>query len=157
MIEKTTRIISENLARALDRRAFVRRAGEATFAGLAALAAGRMTPAFAVVGRRPKESAAPRVPRCSPPGPYCNITGVNNPDGCHGGSCFQHLVSGQIYQCRVYYQWYAAGCWTTADSGGYWTCCDCECGNPRVASCGCAQFNLSPQPRPDRPGAGISA
>src|SRR5262245_46401537 len=101
MIEKTTRIISENLARAVDRRTFLRRAGEATFAGVAALAAGRMTPAFAA-GRTPP---LPLVPRCAPPGPYCNLNGVNEPNGCHGGSCFQHLTGGQVRQCRVYYQW----------------------------------------------------
>jgi len=145
MLEQTTRILSENLARALDRRSFIKRSGQATFLGLAALAAGRAGTASADV-KQPNIS-------CSPPGPYCSVNGVAT-DGCHGGSCYQHMNSGQVYQCRVYYQYYQGGCWTTASGGGYWTCCDCEClnsGGGRVATCGCAQFSTSPQPRPDSP------
>jgi hypothetical protein len=148
MLEQKTRIITENLARTINRRTFLRRTGEATFAGMLALAAGRGGSAFAArSGRRPPQ---PTVPSCSPPGPYCNLNGVNEPNGCHGGSCFQHLNGGQVQQCRVYYTFYQAGCWTTAVSGGYWTCCDCRCDNS--STCGCAQFNGSPAPRPDSPG-----
>src|SRR6059036_849400 len=147
MLEQTTRIVSENLARNLDRRSFLRRTSEVVFVSMAALAAGRVTPAFAT-GRQPPQP--PLVPRCAPPGPYCNLNGVNEPNGCHGGSCFQHLNGGTVQQCRVYYAFYQAGCWTTAASGGYWTCCDCQCNNG--STCGCAQFNGSPQPRPDSPG-----
>jgi hypothetical protein len=148
MLEHTTRIWTENLARAINRRVFLRRAGEATFVGMAALAAGHGAPAFAArSGRRPPQ---PTVPSCAPPGPYCNLNGVNEPNGCHGGSCFQHRSGSTVLQCRVYYAFYAAGCWTTAVSGGYWTCCDCQCtGGP---TCGCAQFSGSPAPRPDSPG-----
>src|SRR6476660_5042195 len=111
MLENTTRIVSENLARAIDRRAFLKRTGETAFAGLAALAAGRLLTAPAAAGTGP--GTAPRTPSCAPPGPYCNLNGTNEPNGCHGGSCFQHLYSGTVYQCRVYYI-YQAGCWTTA-------------------------------------------
>ena len=147
MLEHSTRLISENLARALNRRRFLKKAGEASFLGLAALAAGQ---AF------PSRASADKVPniQCSPPGPYCQI-GNAPTDGCHGASCFQHLYNGQVYQCRVFYI-YPAGCWTTAASGGYWTCCDCECGTPRVASCGCAQFSANPVPRPDAPDGAAS-
>ena|SRR5436190_5429524 len=152
MLEQTTRIFSENLARALNRRSFIKRSGQATFLGLAALAAGHgATSAFATKDQ-------PNI-SCSPPGPYCSVNGVAT-DGCHGGSCFQHLTGGRVYQCRVYYQYYQGGCWTTASGGGYWTCCDCECVNDsggRVATCGCAQFNQTPIPRPDGPGATVGA
>jgi len=157
VLERTTRIWSENLARAINRRAFIRRAGETAFAGALALAAGQFAAAGAVAGvrRQPVDRSQPLLPpTCAPPGPYCNLNGVNEPNGCRGGSCFQHRYNGQVYQCRVYYQWYQAGCWTTAVTGGYWVCCDCECGNPRVASCGCAQFSAAPVPRPDGSGDG---
>src|SRR6059036_361453 len=109
MIEKTTRLLTENLARSINRRAFLRRAGEVSFAGMAALAAGRGLPAFASAGvTQPPE---PTVPSCSPPGPYCNLNGVNEPNGCHGASCYQHLYSGQVLQCHIYYT-YQVGCWT---------------------------------------------
>ena len=153
MLEQTTRIVSENLARSIDRRSFLRRAGTVAFSGMAALMAGRMTPAFAGVGgTSPSQPPPPLVPRCAPPGPYCNLNGVNEPNGCHGGSCFQHLNGGQVRQCRVFYI-YQAGCWTTPDPtiGGYWTCCDCNCDGG--SSCGCAQHSSQPVPRPDGPRA----
>jgi hypothetical protein len=146
MLHRTTRIISENLARTMDRRSFMRRTGGAMFAGMAALAVGRGSAAFAAGSDRPH----PLVPVCAPPGPYCNLNGVNEPNGCHGGSCFQHLSGGQVRQCRYYYI-YQAGCWTTAVTGGYWTCCDCRCDDN--STCGCAQFSGSPAPRPDGPGS----
>lgn len=153
MLEKTTRLFSENLARAIDRRAFLKKAGQTTFAGIASLAAGHLvlTPAAAGNG----VGVLPRTPQCSPPGPYCNLNGINEPNGCHGASCFQHMSSGTVYQCRVYYTYYQAGCWTTSVTGGYWTCCDCACTNG--STCGCAQFNGSPAPRPDSPGGSPSA
>ena len=151
MLEKTTRIVSENLARAIDRRSLLKRMGETAFAGLAALAAGHLVVAPAAAHAGP--GTVPRTPSCAPPGPYCNLDGTNEPNGCHGASCFQHLSDGTVYQCRVYYI-YQAGCWTTAATGGYWTCCDCECGTPRAATCGCAQFSSSPAPRPDAPAGG---
>jgi len=153
MLEQKTRFITENLARSINRRSFLRRTGEATFAGMVALAAGRGGSVFAArSGTRPPQ---PTVPSCSPPGPYCNLNGVNEPNGCHGGSCFQHLSGGNVQQCHVYYQYYQAGCWTTSASGGYWTCCDCQCANS--STCGCAQFNGSPSPRPDGPGGSAKA
>jgi hypothetical protein len=150
MLDKTTRILSESLARALDRRAFVKRVGQTTFAGLAALAAGQLMPTIAAAraGRQPPVQA----PNCAPPGPYCN-TGGGILSGCHGAACFQHLYNGQVVQCRVYYSFYQVGCWTSSGSGGYWTCCDCQCyqGGSPVTTCGCAQFSNTPAPRPDRP------
>ena len=153
MLDKATRILSENLVRAIDRRDFLKRTGETVFAGVITLAAGHTLAPTALAGaQRP---APPAVPRCAPPGPYCNLDGNNSdPNGCHGGSCFQHRINGQVEQCRVYYSFYQAGCWTTADAGGYWTCCDCECGTPRLSSCGCAQFSMTPSPRPDRTSSG---
>jgi len=151
VFERTTRIFSESLARSMNRRSFMRRTGEAVFVGVAALAAGQVMPGRARAGNTLPPTP---TPNCSPPGPYCNLTGVNQPDGCHGGACFQHLYNGTVYQCRVYYQYYQAGCWTSSGTGGYWTCCDCEClntGGQRVATCGCAQFSGGPAPRPDSP------
>jgi len=148
MLDKTTRIITENLARAIDRRGFMKRAGQTAFASLSALAAGQAMPMIAVA--RAGQPPAP-TPLCSPPGPYCN-TGGGDLSGCHGGSCFQHLYQGQVIQCRYMY-FYQSGCWTTAGNGGYWTCCDCDCfqNGVRVTSCGCAQHSSSPVPRPDSP------
>ena len=147
MFEQTTRILSENLARALDRRTFLKRAGQATFGVVATLAAGHSLAeraAAATVGPR----VDPMAPQCAPPGPYCN-TGGGILSGCHGAHCFQHLSGSQVLQCHVYYTFYQAGCWTTAVSGGYWTCCDCQCtGGP---TCGCAQFSTGPVPLPDGP------
>jgi len=148
MFYKTTRIISENLARNMDRRLFLKRTGESMFVGMAALASGHMIPA--VTSAKSSQPPQPTVPQCAPPGPYCNLNGVNEPNGCHGGSCFQHFASGQVQQCRLWYCCYQAGCWTTAASGGYWTCCYCQCNDG--TTCGCAQFSASPQPRPDAPG-----
>src|SRR5438067_4765034 len=121
MLEKTARIASENLARMMNRRSFLRRTSEITFVGMAALAAGRVSPVWAA-GSQSQPPRPPGPPQCAPPGPYCNLNGVNEPNGCHGSSCFQHLNSGQVYQCHVYYAFYQAGCWTTSASGGYWTC-----------------------------------
>ena len=161
MLEKSTRVLSENLARAVNRRTFLKRAGEVTFASIAAIAAGHTATGLALAGvrRQPgsKESTPQMPPQCAPPGPYCNMNGVNEPNGCRGGACYQHVIGGTTYQCRVMYGWYQAGCWTTPVQGGYWVCCDCECGQPRVALCGCAQFSANPVPRPDGPLGGSSA
>jgi len=148
-LDQTTRLLSETLARAVDRRTFLKRTSQSVFAGLMALAVGQALPGRAsATGSGPQPPQQPTI-TCSPPGPYCN-TGGGQLSGCHGAHCFQHLTGGQIYQCQVYYQYYQAGCWTTAVSGGYWTCCDCSCGSPRVATCGCAQFSTGVPPLPDR-------
>jgi hypothetical protein len=118
MFDKTTRLVTENLARAIDRRSFLKRAGTTVFTGMVALASGNVSSALAVAGvKRQTAPPVPLQPVCSPPGPYCN-TGGGILSGCHGSSCFQHLYNSQILQCRVYYI-YQAGCWTTAASGGY--------------------------------------
>jgi hypothetical protein len=151
-LDRTTRLVSESLARAMDRRTFLKRASQTTFAGLMALAVGQ-----GLGGRAAAQTTDRKPPptiTCAPPGPYCN-TGGGDLSGCHGGHCFQHRYNGQTIQCKVYYAFYQTGCWTTPVSGGYWTCCDCECLNSsgqRVATCGCAQFSTSPAPSPDGPG-----
>ncbi len=150
MLDKTTRILSENFARALNRRTFLKRTGEAVFGATMAVAAGHLAPRLSSASsiRQPPLQA----PNCAPPGPYCN-TGGGILTGCHGAGCFQHLYNGQVLQCRVYYQYYQVGCWTSAGGGGYWTCCDCEClqNGVRQTTCGCAQYSGTPAPRPDRP------
>ncbi|HUS15489.1 MAG TPA: hypothetical protein VM536_10800 [Chloroflexia bacterium] len=153
MFEQQTRIASENLARAVDRRTFLKRASQAGFAGMLALATGQAFPRRASAASGTKPPIPNPTISCSPPGPYCN-TGGGDLSGCHGAHCFQHLYQGVVVQCRVFYI-YQAGCWTTASGGGYWTCCDCECfnaGGTRVGSCGCAQFSSNPVPLPSGPG-----
>ncbi|HMA36923.1 MAG TPA: hypothetical protein VKY74_20885 [Chloroflexia bacterium] len=153
VVDRVTRFASEELARTIDRRAFLKRAGSGAFLFLLTLASGRALTARAAganaVGPNvrptpaPLPPNAPVVPNCAPPGPYCNLTGVNQPDGCHGAHCFQHLYNSQVLQCQVYYTFYAGGCWTASGTGGFWTCCDCSCGGG-ITHCGCAQFSGTP-------------
>jgi hypothetical protein len=153
MFEQQTRIASENLARVVDRRTFLKRTSQAAFTGLLALAAGHGFAGRASAAHGTKPPEPPVTPACAPPGPYCN-TGGGDLSGCHGAHCFQHLYNGGVIQCRVFYI-YQAGCWTTQSGNGYWTCCDCACfdaGGTQRASCGCAQFSGSPAPLPSRPG-----
>jgi len=149
VLDQTTRLVSESLARAVNRRTFLKRPSQSVFAGLMALAVGQALPGRAAAQRSGPNPPQPPNITCSPPGPYCN-TGGGNLSGCHGAHCFQHLYNGTIQQCVVYYQYYQAGCWTSGDG---WTCCDCACGSPVVAHCGCAQYHGSPLPLPDGPGA----
>ncbi len=162
MLERRIRLVSENLARVLDRREFIKKTGSTVFAGLIALAAGHSLAgeASAGNGRLPR---VPTVPVCNPPGPYCNTNGTNEPNGClnskPGGPfsarCLRHVHEGQMLHCATSYYWYPAGCWTYASNGGYWTCCDCGCSvdpkGTKLAFCGCAGFSLEPVPDPDRP------
>lgn len=151
-VDRITRFASEELARKLDRRSFLKRAGSGAFVFVMTLASGRILTAGANSAQGkgsnvrptpvPLPANAPVVPNCAPPGPYCNLTGINQPDGCHGAHCFQHLSGGQIVQCQLYYAFYAGGCWTSSGSGGFWTCCDCQCTGG--ATCGCAQFTGTP-------------
>jgi hypothetical protein len=161
MLERPTRLISEELARLVDRRTFLKRASAATMGTLMALAAGHGLAGTASARRQPG-SGGPQTPptiSCAPPGPYCN-TGGGDLSGCHGGHCFQHLYQGQVLQCRTWQCCYQAGCWTTQSGNGYWTCCDCQCYNNQgqaVTTCGCAQYNgpgQPPPPLPDQPGGG---
>jgi len=136
-LERTTRLVTEGLARAVDRRTFIKRTSQAFFVGAISLAAGHGLAgrASAVGGPKPPTP----TPNCAPPGPYCN-NGGGDLSGCHGAHCFQHLYQGQVIQCQIWQCCYQAGCWTSSGSGGNWTCCDCSCGTPMVTSCGCAQF-----------------
>jgi hypothetical protein len=143
VLEQRIKVVSEVLARSMSRRTFVGRVGGAVTSGIAGLALGvSLNPDIT----RAAGSKGPTIPEitCSPPGPYCN-TGGGTLSGCHGGHCYHHLYNGQVLPCRVYYQYYAAGCWTSGDG---WTCCDCEClqNGVRVTTCGCAQSNQSPTP-----------
>lgn len=137
MLEHRIRIVSEALARAVNRRTFLRQTGSAVVSGVAALALG------SILSSSPAQAAAqkgkgPFIPAisCSPPGPYCN-TGGGDLSGCHGAHCYQHLYNGQVLTCQVYYAYYNVGCWTTSG----WTCCDCNCGS---TTCGCAEYITSP-------------
>ncbi|HEX9989919.1 MAG TPA: hypothetical protein VGE45_15765 [Chloroflexia bacterium] len=144
LFDQKVRVVSEGLARGVDRRGFLQKTGSAIFAGVAALAAGHAMGGSALAAQAGR--SIPNRPRCAPPGPFCNIDGNNEPNGCHGAQCFQHRSGSTTYQCKVYYQFYAAGCWTTVDGGGYWTCCDCTCGGG--GTCGCAQYSMGPVPLP---------
>jgi hypothetical protein len=162
-LDQTTRILSEGLARAIDRRTFIKRASQSAFAGLLALTVGHGLPGRAAAKGGPTPPQPPiGGPVCNPPGPYCNLNGVNEPNGCHGGHCFQHRYQGQVLSCRIVYNWYQAGCWTTpVGGGGYWTCCDCGCGQnpPYQPYCGCAQYTgpgAPPPPLPDAPPGKLS-
>ncbi len=148
VLDHTTRLLSEGLARALNRRVFLKRAGQATFGVVATLAAGHSLAERAAAMRHP--GVDPLTPNCAPPGPYCN-TGGGDLSGCHGGHCFQHMSGNQIVQCHIWTAFYPAGCWTTASGNAYWVCCDCQCDGG--SSCGCAQLTTAPSPLPDGPGA----
>jgi hypothetical protein len=140
MLEQRIRVVSEGLARALDRRTFLRRAGGSLVSGVTALALGTILSSShaqaAIKGDRPMAT-----PSCVPPGPYCN-TGGGDLTGCHGGHCFHHLSGGNVVTCTIMTSFYQVGCWTTVVTGGYWTCCDCQCSD--FSTCGCAQFSQDP-------------
>ncbi len=154
MLDQTIRVFSEGLARALDRRTFLKRTAGTIASGIAALVMG---PMLAANSRAIAAPLIPTVANCAPPGPYCNLDGQNEPNGCRGASCFQHVSSGQLLQCRVYYIYAITGCWTTSSGGGYWTCCDCTCTNGTTnASCGCAQYSGAGGAVPDLPDGGGS-
>jgi hypothetical protein len=165
-LDRKVRLLTEQFARTVDRRKFLKQAGTSLFAGVAAFAAGHF--AIARASADGADDMPPWPPTCAPPGPYCNLTGQSDGSGCMqsrpydpSASCFQHLYNGRVLQCRVYYI-YQAGCWTTPVQGGRWTCCDCECptGDPppnQRRTCGCAQFSTNPPPRPDGPQRGLRA
>src|SRR5262249_36311227 len=123
-LDRLTRFASEDLARGLNRRSFLRRTGAGAFAFMITLTSGKLlSPRGAAAAGPGTKSGPPLVPSCAPPGPYCNYQGGSppQPNSCHGAHCFQHMSGGQIRQCHVYYAFYPSGCWTTAASGGYWT------------------------------------
>jgi hypothetical protein len=142
MLEQRIRFVSEALARTIDRRVFLRRTGSAVVSGVTALALGSVLSTSTARAAAASGPLVPAQPNCAPPGPYCN-TGGGILSGCHGAHCYQHL-SGQLQTCHVYYAYYPVGCWTSTGSGGFWTCCDCQCS--AGATCGCAQFSATPAP-----------
>ncbi len=147
-VDKLTRFASEDLARTLDRRSFIKRAGTGAFLALAGLATGQgfFTPRrAAAAGPGGVGTRLPPTINCSPPGPYCN-NGGGQLSGCHGAHCFSHLNGGQLRACHVYYQYYPGGCWTNGSGNSAWTCCDCQCSDG--STCGCAQLSGSPGPSP---------
>jgi hypothetical protein len=78
MLERKTRIVSENLARSISRRRFLAHASGVLFAGIATVASGHLfaTGASAVAGPAPRISTNPV---CSPPAPSATwtATGAN--------------------------------------------------------------------------------
>jgi hypothetical protein len=144
MLEQRIRVISEALARTVDRRAFLKQAGGVVVSGVTALALGSLMPSHTARAAAQAGPHVPNVPQCAPPGPYCNYEGGSppQPDSCHGAHCYQHLSGGQVQMCHVYYAFYQVGCWSTQSGGGYWTCCDCQCANG--STCGCAEFTTTP-------------
>jgi hypothetical protein len=141
MLEQRIKVASEALARAMDRRTFLRRTGGTVVSGVTALALGSLLRSSTALAAA-NAPIVPEVPNCAPPGPYCN-TGAGALSGCHGAHCFQHL-SGTVQPCHVYYAFYQVGCWTSSGTGGFWTCCDCQCNGG--STCGCAQFTATPAP-----------
>ena len=143
MLEQRIKVISEAVAREIDRRSFLKQMSTTILAGVSALVVAPM------LGNKEGKvaAAAPVVPTisCAPPGPYCTVNGAAT-DGCRGGHCYQHGTPGNVVACEVYYTFYTTGCWTTAQGGGYWTCCDCRCTNG--VTCGCAQFTPGGNPSP---------
>jgi len=146
MLEQKIKVASEALARGINRRSFLQKAGGAVVGGVTAMVMGPMLGKGATTAYA--KSIVPSTPNCAPPGPYCNYEGNNppQPDACHGAHCFQHMSGGQVRACHVYYAFYPAGCWTSSGSGGFWTCCDCQCDGG--STCGCAQFSGTPAPTP---------
>jgi hypothetical protein len=142
MLDQRVRMFSEALARMVNRRIFLQRTGSAVASGVSAIALGSLL-TKSTARAAANGPLVPGVPSCAPPGPYCN-TGGGDLSGCHGGHCYRHLYNGQVLACQIWYCCYAVGCWTTSAQGGFWTCCDCQCGTPMVTSCGCAQFNATP-------------
>jgi len=90
-LDKLTRFASEDLARGINRRSFLRRAGTGAFTFMIAVATGKMlTPRPAAAASGTKPPVTPSAPVCSPPGPYCNYDGAYpgtpTPAGAHTAS-----------------------------------------------------------------------
>jgi|GEM_PF-956597 len=155
-LDRMIRFASEDLARTLDRRAFLKRAGTSAFLFMAAVATGRglsnpaKVSAAGAAGSNRLTPPQPPAINCSPPGPYCN-NGNGALSGCNGAHCFDHLSGGQLVQCRLYYAFYPGGCWTSGSGNSAWTCCDCQCTGG--VTCGCAQLSGTPSPLPFGPGS----
>ncbi len=122
--EDRTRLLAEGIARAIDRRAFLKQASTTVFALIAALVLGRLSEGKAL--------ADDNGCSCSPPGPYCS--------NCRGADCYMH----DGYMCYINRDYYPTGCWSSYCNGrgrapGYYMCCDCFC-NGGSMSCGCRDF-----------------
>lgn len=158
MFDHKVRLLTEGMARAIGRRKFLTQVGAAVFAGVATLASGRALGGTVLAqqqggdGQRPP--ADPFAACKAPNNTFCSVIVPNSSDGCQGAYCFQHFHNSQVLECHLSYNWgYSVGCWTVMDAsgGGYWTCCDCDCGTtpnagPSLASCGCARHTSLPMP-----------
>jgi|SRR6478609_11713086 len=114
---------SEELARQVDRRRFMRRIAGAAFGLAATVATGKTLP----------QAALTSGCFCSPPGfGYCTY---RNASYCNGAQC----AGG----CTFNTNYYPGACWTTITCNygdgwcGYYACCDCWCYG---SQCGCNTF-----------------
>ncbi len=122
--DNKTRLLAEGIARAIDRRAFLKQASTTVFALIAALLLGRLNEGKALADNN--------ACTCYPPGPYCS--------NCRGADCY--MDNGNM--CYINRLYYPTGCWSSYCNGrgrapGYYLCCDCFC-NGGAYQCGCRDF-----------------
>ncbi len=127
--ESRTQLLAEGIARAIDRRSFLKQASTTAFAFVAALLLGRLSEGKALADNN--------ACTCYPPGPYCS--------NCRGADCYMHIG----HSCELYRYYYATGCWSSYCTGrghapGYYLCCDCTCSG--VGTCGCRDFRTGGPP-----------
>ena|SRR5437660_4525399 len=133
--------IGEGLARATNRRKFLRN----TVAGLFGIISAAMAELTFVPSAHAINYCANRSDSfsCSPPaGIFCNSI---NSSYCNGPNC----AGG----CTFNTTWYSTACWCTQESCNsqfctYYECCDCSCPGGRV--CGCHQEVTGPNIRQQR-------
>ncbi len=131
----TTQRLAQSIARAVDRRSFLKQAGTAVFAVLVGVATGKFT--------QVAEAYTNSTCSCSPPGPYCT--------NCRGANCYQDSGHGTMEECRLNRNYYPSGTWTSYCTGGrgvvpgYFVCTDCFCGASNY-QCGCREFRTSKSP-----------
>lgn len=145
MNESPIRILTEEFARQISRRRFLRRTVDVVFAGMAAVALEGIhfsrTAAASCEGQY-----SPGFCGCSLPlGGSCTAYDQRN---CNGADC----ANGCVYSgCGGYSD--SASCWCTdvccyGSTSGYYICCDCLCSSH---CCGCAQFVSTSGCSPDQP------
>ena len=122
--DSKTRLLAEGIARAIDRRSFLKGATTTAFAFIAALVLGRFNEGKALADNN--------ACTCYPPGPYCS--------NCRGADCYMNNGS----MCYINRLYYPTGCWSSYCTGrghapGYYLCCDCFC-NGGSTQCGCRDF-----------------